>query len=108
MGIPYYNPMLEPKIVALERVSRNNRMSNFDTHLLDLPGPEQNRGGGGVPGREQFKHVVFGPQLWSGYDEAYFPAVRDQLFEYGNLTEAQRWVGIVAGVIEHASWKLVN
>lgn len=107
MGIPEYNPMLEPRVLAIERISRNHRMSNFDTHLLDLPGPDAGRVGG-VPGREQFKHVVFGPQLWSGYDEAYFPGIRDAFFEYGNVTLAQEWVGIVAGVLGHASWKLVN
>jgi len=107
MGIPEYNPMLESRILAIERISRNHRMSNFDTHLLDLPGPETGRVGG-VPGREQFKHVVFGPQLWSGYDEAFFPGIRDAFFEYGNVTGAQEQVGIVAGVLGHASWKLVN
>lgn len=30
-----------------------------------------------IPNRTQFKHVVYGPQLWSSYDEAYFPAIRD-------------------------------
>jgi len=107
MGIPEYNPMLEPRVLAIERISRNHRMSNFDTHLLDLPGPDAGRVGG-IPGREQFKHVVFGPQLWSGYEEAYFPGIRDAFFEYGNVTLAQEWVGIVAGVLGHASWKLVN
>ena len=32
-----------------------------------------------IPNRTQFKHVVFGPQLWSGYDEAFFPAIRDSI-----------------------------
>lgn len=27
---------------------------------------------------------MFGPQLWSGYDEAFFPAIRD-------LVEAEEW-----------------
>jgi hypothetical protein len=29
---------------------------------------------------------VYGPQLWSGYDEAFFPAVRD-------LVDAELWDG---------------
>lgn len=107
MGIPEYNPMLEPRVLVIERMSRNNRMSNLDTHLLDLPGPEEGREGG-LPGRRQFKHVIYGPQLWSGYDEAYFPGIRDALFEYKNVTAAQEQVDIVAKVLQHASWKLVN
>lgn len=42
---------------TIHRNSRNARMSNFETHLLDL------EDGGGVPGREWFKHVVFAPQV---------------------------------------------
>ena len=26
-----------------------------------------------LPGRQQFVHVIFAPQAWSGYEEAYFP-----------------------------------
>lgn len=44
--------------VALRR-SRGIRMSNFDKHLLDLAP------GGGVPGREWFKHMVQSPQVSS-------------------------------------------
>jgi len=39
-----------------------------------------------IPGREQFKHVIFGPQLWSSHDVAYFPAVRDAI-------DAGDWAG---------------
>lgn len=44
---------------TVHRNSRNARMSNFEEHLLDL------EPGGGVPGREWFKHVVFAPQVCS-------------------------------------------
>lgn len=37
-----------------------------------------------IPDRTQFKHVVFGPQLWSDSDDAFFPAIRD-------MVEAERW-----------------
>lgn len=42
---------------TIHRNSRNARMSNFEEHLLDL------EDGGGLPGREWFKHVVFAPQV---------------------------------------------
>ncbi|KAI1467510.1 Zn-dependent exopeptidase [Daldinia caldariorum] len=61
----------EPVGLGQRRGDYNSRMANFETGLLDL------ELGGGIPNRTQFKHVIFGPQLWSGYDEAYFPAIRD-------------------------------
>ncbi|KAI9673167.1 MAG: hypothetical protein M1817_003029 [Caeruleum heppii] len=91
----------ETNVVAIHRMGHNNRMSNFETHLLDL------EEGGGLPGREQFKHVIFAPQAWSGYDEAYFPGVRDALDE-GNRTLAQQQLDKAAAILEKASLKLLN
>ncbi|KAG0649864.1 putative glutamate carboxypeptidase [Hyphodiscus hymeniophilus] len=104
--------------VAFHRKSHNIRMANFETHLLDL------EEGGGVcifvlandcplilksqiPNRTQFKHVVFGPQLWSGYDEAYFPFIRDAV-EAGDWTLAQKQVEKAAAIIKRASAKLIG
>ncbi|KAI9821368.1 MAG: hypothetical protein M1832_003374 [Thelocarpon impressellum] len=92
---------LEDNVLAIRRLSHNSRMSNFETHLLDL---EED---GGIPGREQFKHVLFGPQAWSGYDEAYFPAVRDAMHA-GNWTLAQQQVDKAADILQKASRKLLN
>ncbi|PTB43555.1 hypothetical protein M441DRAFT_134677 [Trichoderma asperellum CBS 433.97] len=63
-----------------KRIAYNNKMGYFESMLLDL------EFGGGIPNRTQFKHVVYGPQLWSGYDEAFFPAIRD-------LVDAELWDG---------------
>ena len=69
-------------------------------HATDsLPSPFQ------LPGREQFKHVIFAPQAWSGYDEAYFPGIRDAI-DGGDWKLAQEQVEKVAGILSHASWKL--
>lgn len=105
LGVDEYNPLLESRLTAIERITRNVRMSNFDTHLLDLPQSSEGREGG-VPGRTQFKHTIFGPQLFSGYEEAYFPHIRDPLFEYKNISQAQEMVGVVAKRLEYASQKL--
>ncbi|KAH8662875.1 hypothetical protein BGZ60DRAFT_380693 [Tricladium varicosporioides] len=91
----------ESAILAAHRKSHNTRMANFETHLLDL------EEGGGIPNRTQFKHVVFGPQLWSGYDTAYFPAVRDAI-EAGDWALAQQQVEKAASIIKKASKKLVG
>ena len=87
-------------------MSHNARASNFDTHLLDLPDAKSGRKGG-VPGREQFKHVVFGPGRWREDESNTFPAVRDRI-EEGDWEGAQEAVDVVAEVLRHAAWKLVN
>ncbi len=60
-----------------------------------------------IPNRTQFKHVVFGPNLWSGYDEAYFPAVRDAI-EAGDWDLAKKQLEKAADTIMRASRKLVG
>ncbi|KAL3470855.1 hypothetical protein BJX99DRAFT_40196 [Aspergillus californicus] len=91
----------ENNIIALQRMSHNYRMAKLDVHLLD------DRFGGGIPNRTQFKHVVFGPQLWSGYDAAVFPAIQDSL-ETRNWTLTQEWVDRIADIILDASEKLLH
>jgi len=100
------NGGMETRELYIRRLSHNARMSNFETHLLDLPQPDEHREGG-VPGRTQFKHVIIGPQTWSGYDTAYFPAIQDAI-DMGNWTAAQEQLGIVARVLHHAADKLLH
>jgi N-acetylated-alpha-linked acidic dipeptidase len=148
-GQIYGHGGLETNTLALARVLHNDRLSHFETDLLDLTGTppvwkEDEEAGKGVSGfftalikgglaskpknatesesesnrgefgsgtdndfdRHQFKHVVFGPQRWSGYDVGFFPRIRDAV-ERGNWTEAQEEVGNVARIIREASEKLV-
>ncbi|KAK5125613.1 hypothetical protein LTR85_011887 [Meristemomyces frigidus] len=88
---------LETTQFAFRRLQYNDRLAHFETDLLD---PE------GVPGREQFKHVIFGPQIWSGYDVGYFPAVRDAV-GVGEWENAQKMVDRAAERISDAGRKLV-
>ncbi|KAJ5390156.1 uncharacterized protein N7496_001224 [Penicillium cataractarum] len=91
----------ESNVMAIQRVNHNVRMAQFDTHLLDLEAD------GGIPNRTQFRHVVFGPELWSGYDASIFPAIRDSI-NAGNWTLTQHWIDRVANTIHFASNKLLN
>ncbi|EXJ88032.1 hypothetical protein A1O1_04959 [Capronia coronata CBS 617.96] len=81
------------------RGQHNSRMAHFETDLLDLSE------GGGLANRTQFKHVLFAPQAWSGYDEAYFPGIRDAI-DAADWVEAQHQVEKVAGILEAAAKKL--
>jgi N-acetylated-alpha-linked acidic dipeptidase len=53
---------------------------------------------GGLPGREWFKHMVFAPGLWLGYQGVVFPGVLEALGD-GDLEGAKVWVERVAGAI---------
>ncbi|KAL2022831.1 hypothetical protein VTK56DRAFT_4362 [Thermocarpiscus australiensis] len=88
----------EPAGLGRRRCEYNSRMARFETDLLDAEG---------IPNRTQFKHVIFGPQLWSGYDEAYFPSIRDAVLS-GNWTLAQLTVEKVAAIIKQAAANLVK
>lgn len=85
----------ESAAMGSARLEHNNRLAQFETHLLDLTE------GGGLTNRTQFKHVLFAPQAWSGYDEAFFPGIRDAL-DIGDWTEARKQVEKVAGILDQA------
>ena len=91
------NNGFESNAMAIKRISHNTRMANFETNLLDTDG--------GLPGREQFKHIIFAPQAWNGYGSATFPGVRDAI-DGKNWELAQQQIGKVAGILSYASRKL--
>ncbi|KAI2629497.1 Zn-dependent exopeptidase [Xylaria nigripes] len=90
----------EPAGLGVRRLEYNNRMSTFETDMLDL---EPN---GGIPNRTQFKHVIFGPQLWNEADDAFFPAIRD-VIEAGDWPLAQSIINKTARIITNAGTTLV-
>jgi N-acetylated-alpha-linked acidic dipeptidase len=106
-GTVITNNGFETTGMTLQRHWHNNKLTDFDTELLDIPRDEKDEGQHGVPGREQFKHVVFGPQKWSGYDEAYFPAIVDAIDEQ-DWTSAQAQVNKVARIVGRAADNLLK
>ncbi|KAL8853723.1 MAG: hypothetical protein Q9198_010961 [Flavoplaca austrocitrina] len=60
-----------------------------------------------MPGREQFKHIIFAPQLWDTYGTAYFPGVRDAV-EEGEWELAQRQADKAASILSKAAKLLVS
>ncbi|KAI1872945.1 uncharacterized protein JN550_003819 [Neoarthrinium moseri] len=91
----------EPAKLGQTRTEYNTRMAAFETGLLDT------EFGGGIPNRTQFVHVVFGPQLWSGYDEAFFPAIRDAI-DARDFTLAQKLADKTARIISEAASALIK
>lgn len=60
-----------------------------------------------IPGRTQFKHTIFGPALWSRYDEAFFPAIRDAISS-GDWEAAQKQLEKAATILSRAADKLLH
>jgi hypothetical protein len=89
---------LEQTNFAMQRIDWNQKLAKFESDLLDLEG---------LPGRSQFKHVVFAPELWGGYEAGYFPGVRDAVAT-GDWTIAMNMVGRVAERVKGASEGLVG
>ncbi|KAK3703697.1 hypothetical protein LTR37_014275 [Vermiconidia calcicola] len=101
---------LESSSFAIQRLQYNDKIAHFESDLLDLAYEHGDEGEHGVPGREQFRHVVFGPSACGGGDGdgagvVAFPAVRDAV-ERGDWEGAMGMVGRVAGVLERAGRKL--
>lgn len=86
----------ESNTIGIQRIQRNDKLAAFEKHLLDEAG---------LVNRTQFKHVIFGPQLWSGYDEAFFPGIRDWV-EAGDMKKAQEEIEKVANIITNAAMAL--
>lgn len=93
--------------ISLQRLEYNDKQTRFETDLLDIPTGDNDKDQHGIPGREQYKHIIFGPQLWSGYEEAYFPAVRDAM-EDGDWERAQKMVEKAAKILDRAGKRLVE
>ncbi|EME41563.1 hypothetical protein DOTSEDRAFT_73856 [Dothistroma septosporum NZE10] len=96
---------LETADFAKRRMAFNQKLSDFDRNLLDLPESPIDTDVHGLPGREQFKHVIFGPQDFESGRMSYFPAVMDAL-EKRNFTLAQQQVDKVTGILRGATDEL--
>ncbi len=100
---------LESAGFAIQRLQYNDKLAHFESDLLDLPYKYGETGMHGLPGREQFKHVLFGPGGWreDGHGGGEFPGVRDAI-DIGDWVGAQRMVERVTSVISRAGRQLVE
>lgn len=117
--IVYSQGGFESNVMAIKRVGHNARMTDFETNLLDIDGgvstflselagsSELTRMSLQLPGREQYKHVIFAPALWSGYDEAFFPGIRDAIDD-GEWQLAREQLQKAADILIFASKKLLH
>ncbi|KAI9726169.1 MAG: hypothetical protein M1828_001842 [Chrysothrix sp. TS-e1954] len=125
--------MVENRELAIERISHNAHMGQFDSLLLDLPlttesddrtreganSPDTIIGDGGpggdrrrkrrehgLPGRRQYKHVVHGPSLPNSYKDAAFPGVRDALSD-ADWPRVEEQLALAAERVHQAARRLL-
>jgi N-acetylated-alpha-linked acidic dipeptidase len=79
----------------------------LDTDLLDVERPGNKGGPHGLPGREQYRHVVLGPRAWRTGErgESWFPLVRDAV-DRRDWAAAQEAVVKTARIVRDAAEKL--
>lgn len=60
----------------------------------------------GLDGRNLFKHVIFAPGLWTGYEGAVMPGIVESI-EVGNWTNVERWAEIIQKCVIDAERSIV-
>lgn len=83
---------VEPSLVSVHRWTWNKKLMNIMKRQCNPTG---------LPHRDFYKNVVFGPTIWTqadGHDSWSFPGVRDALTA-GNVIEAQRQINTVGNLL---------
>ncbi|KAF2828424.1 Zn-dependent exopeptidase [Ophiobolus disseminans] len=91
----------ETQSVTVQRVGHNAKIARFEADLLDLPSGKNDNGPHGLPGRDQFKHVIFAPSAQNALEPSVFPFVRDAL-EKKDWDAAARAIRLTADVLNRA------
>jgi N-acetylated-alpha-linked acidic dipeptidase len=109
IGQVYGSGAVETNALARARRAHNARVTALDTDLLDVERPGNKGGGHGLPGREQYRHVVMGPRAWRAGEGApggsWFPLVRDAV-DRGDWKAVQGAVVKTARIVKAAAEKL--
>lgn len=92
---------VEPSLVSVHRWTWNKKIMNI---------MKRQSLSSGIPDREFYKNVLFGPTLWTqtnGYDSWSFPGVRDALTS-GNLKEAQKQINIAGNLLISSAQSFID
>ncbi|KAF1947893.1 Zn-dependent exopeptidase [Clathrospora elynae] len=107
----WYNQVIatgrfETQSLALQRIEHNRKIAGFESDLLDLTrGGDDDHGQHGLPGRDQFKHVIFAPDANNGLEAAVFPFVRDAI-EKKDWSAAAKAIRKTADILNRAGDRL--
>ncbi|KAF2644929.1 Zn-dependent exopeptidase [Massarina eburnea CBS 473.64] len=99
----------ETQGLTVQRLQYNAKMVWFESDLLDLPRGKDDKDAHGLPGRDQFKHVVFGPDASGdgGDDAVLFPFVKDAILK-GDWKMAEQALKKTAEIIDRAGERLLH
>ncbi|KAF1921165.1 hypothetical protein BDU57DRAFT_562801 [Ampelomyces quisqualis] len=91
----------ETQGVKMQRVAHNVKIARFESDLLDLPRGEEDKGAHGLPGRDQFKHVIFAPSADNALESSVYPYIRDAIAEK-DWDTAHKAIRMTADVLNRA------
>ncbi|KAF1959898.1 Zn-dependent exopeptidase [Byssothecium circinans] len=102
----------ETQGLTVQRMGHNAKMASFESDLLDLPRgkDDEDEDDHGLPGRDQFKHVIFGPDAsGEGGDDgaSLFPFVRDAIHK-NDWKLAEKQLKKTADILNRAGERLVR
>ncbi|KAF2016156.1 N-acetylated-alpha-linked acidic dipeptidase 2 [Aaosphaeria arxii CBS 175.79] len=101
-GQVYGTGGFESPSLTVSRMAHNNKMAGLETSLLDVPRDMKDKSAHGLPGRDQFRHVIFGPDVSdSGQKGSVFPFIRDALLKK-DWELAKKQVQKTAALVKHA------
>jgi len=95
----------ESQTVTMQRVAHNSKIARLESDLLDLPMNKEDKSEHGLPGRDQFKHVIFAPDINNGLETSVFPFVKDAI-EKKDWDLAAKMVKKTAGILNRAGDRL--
>ncbi|KAG1453689.1 hypothetical protein G6F56_007508 [Rhizopus delemar] len=88
-----YKTLEEIPSILMSRLEKaNKRLTYFERGFISE----------GIPGREWFKHTIYGPGLWTGYSSQEFPAIVDSL-DSGNDHLIKHTIKVAAKSIKRAA-----
>ncbi|KAH8732377.1 N-acetylated-alpha-linked acidic dipeptidase 2 [Phaeosphaeriaceae sp. PMI808] len=69
----------ETQSVTVQRVTHNAKIARFESDLLDLPAGKNDKDSHGLPGRDQFKHIIFAPDANNAHKSSIYPFIREAI-----------------------------
>ncbi|KAI2475393.1 N-acetylated-alpha-linked acidic dipeptidase 2, partial [Pyrenophora tritici-repentis] len=91
--------------VTMQRIMHNGKIASFESDLLDLVRGKDDGGVHGLPDRQQFKHVIFAPDINNGLESSVFPFARDAI-EKKDWDAAAKGIKKTADILTWAAERL--
>ncbi|CAA9966770.1 N-acetylated-alpha-linked acidic dipeptidase 2 [Pyrenophora teres f. maculata] len=91
--------------VTMQRIMHNGKIAGFESDLLDLARGKDDGEFHGLSDRQQFKHVIFAPDINNGLESSVFPFARDAI-EKKDWDAAAKGIKKTADILNWAAERL--